>query len=160
MLVAAHKSAIDATPKEVGEWVSYTEANLSKLRELRKKVCVQLRGSEHDSQNVSTFSLDSSRGFRTAAVEDKLKKRITRMRTLGQNILRHVEGLEQAAFTINKNVAEIQRVSGMMKASLMVVDKRVQLRSKRPAPELVDDDFQKALESERVVLESARQKLA
>jgi len=129
---------------------------------LRKKVDVQLqKGSTHNHERsvMSTCSTEN-RGLSGAKEEEQLKKRLTRAQSLSVSVLRHVDDLQQASFKLQDCISALTRASGAMSAAIAVVDKRLQLRSTRPPEEMVDDDFQKSLEAERVVLERARKDLA
>merc|ERR1719401_2363922 len=71
-----------------------------------------------------------------------------------------MESLKTTIYEVNQSVTGLQHSSGTFFASLSVAEKRMELRSKRPAQELVRDLFQEALEQESEALKNVRQNLS
>jgi len=95
-----------------------------------------------------------------AQLEDKLKKRQAKEKSLATEMTQRMEGMDHAAYSVNSVMQDLQRSSGHLWAYSNVADKRLELRSTRPASELVVDEFQEALESERAELTKAHGQLA
>lgn len=150
-----------SVPRDLVEWAAQTKSNLNSLRALRKEASSQIqRDKLVFSANTKVFGDPPDRGLGTAAVEDKLKKRIAASQQLSAIVSNTMVALEQHAFYLRQSAHDMQRSSGIMRGSLAVAEKRLEMRAKRPQTELVPDEFQESLEAERDVLIEARQELA
>jgi len=94
------------------------------------------------------------------ALQDKLKRRHTATENMTTAVLDRMESTEQMIHKVQQQIAELQRASGILYATLSVVEKRLEMRAGRPPSELVRDAFQEALEKEKAVILKGRARIA
>eukprot|EP00931_Biecheleriopsis_adriatica_P060203 TRINITY_DN36133_c0_g1_i1.p1 TRINITY_DN36133_c0_g1~~TRINITY_DN36133_c0_g1_i1.p1 ORF type:complete len:790 (-),score=159.63 TRINITY_DN36133_c0_g1_i1:46-2415(-) len=145
---------------DMAEWTRETQSNLSYVKALRQDAQARLsKGLQVPTSGGMTDAHLLGTAFGYTHVQDKLKRRVENSNAIAVNVTDRIEACEQVMQRVQQHVAELQRFSGILYASLSVAEKRIQLRATRPPTELVRDSFQEALEKEKTVYAKGRQQL-
>eukprot|EP00929_Paragymnodinium_shiwhaense_P071298 TRINITY_DN36260_c0_g1_i1.p1 TRINITY_DN36260_c0_g1~~TRINITY_DN36260_c0_g1_i1.p1 ORF type:complete len:1212 (+),score=404.48 TRINITY_DN36260_c0_g1_i1:146-3781(+) len=89
---------------------------------------------------------------------EKLKRLGTQEKEIAAGLRHHMGAMEQMALAVKKLLVRMQK--SKISENLKVTEARLEIRGRRPEPELIQDDLQKALESEQALLSTSRQRLA
>lgn len=132
----------NATRRDPEDWANHTMSHISDASAVRQEVRDQLRRDVIVNGSAEEPSIGGP------AVEDKLKQRARTTQSWLQALVAGVERMQQSIFSVRQRVSELNRAAGGARLSLSVVDKRLELREKRPPEELTQDAFNEALVSE------------
>jgi Ca2+-binding EF-hand superfamily protein len=135
-------------------WAAQTKSHLSQNEKLRQEVRRQFKIVEQSAR-----AGDKTPSIGGAAVEDKLKSRSLANQHMVSAITHHVETAQQTLFQIRRCISELSQATTAAKAALSVVDLRIELRTQRPPSELIEDNFNDALQQEHTVLHEVIEQL-
>jgi len=138
------------SPTEPGDWASRTHSRVDHVRSLRMQLTTG-KGDDERRQSLKETYASASRplGKVTAALEDRLKKKIQTEQFLAASLKERMESMTQTIFRVRQSVADLNRASGMHWNAINMAEKRMELRSKRPSDEMIRDALEIALEKER-----------
>lgn len=149
-----------AVPKDQVSWAAQTQSGLNSVRALRQEAQGLLtKNMLQRAHAVGAQSDWSSLKRRTNPQEEKLKKGIATSENFAKDLASRLETCERLIRQVYQCVAYLQRNHNTHRAPLSVVEKRLEMRSRRSVQELVRDHLQEALEREQAVLLEGRRQL-
>eukprot|EP00931_Biecheleriopsis_adriatica_P087399 TRINITY_DN61881_c0_g1_i1.p1 TRINITY_DN61881_c0_g1~~TRINITY_DN61881_c0_g1_i1.p1 ORF type:complete len:850 (-),score=193.84 TRINITY_DN61881_c0_g1_i1:173-2722(-) len=118
-------------------------------RELRQKVRHQFRARPKPAEN----------NWEGTGVAEKLKKRIAETEALVKLLGQRLEGTEFMIRRVNETLVVLSNKRELLEQPIAVCAKRIEIRGHRHDDELVQDEFQDALENEQRILQHSSKRL-
>eukprot|EP00933_Yihiella_yeosuensis_P079874 TRINITY_DN93292_c0_g1_i1.p1 TRINITY_DN93292_c0_g1~~TRINITY_DN93292_c0_g1_i1.p1 ORF type:complete len:563 (+),score=139.83 TRINITY_DN93292_c0_g1_i1:58-1746(+) len=140
------------------EWILNTEANLTRAKSLAKDVLQRLRANEsEDLANKEAREVSLRR--QKEGVKKRVQQKVKVHSEVINNSQKSIRQIEDAIVQVEGVQSRITHERYARFADMKVCERRLELRSKRPARENFRDAVQEALEREKYVLNQARQEL-
>lgn len=147
-------------------WTAQARSQLSSARELRQqaKLCLQ-QSSARSARQVPpsgppTGEAAIAMATAAAVAQERWKRKTVTSQGIANKVQSRLETVQSTIRRLTQVVGDLQRAGGARYAALSVVEKRLEIRTKRPPSELTKDAFEDALHQEREVLERVREKLS
>jgi len=129
--------------------VAHTQSQLRDAGQLREEMRKHLRKSASDSK----IRLGG------ASHANKVKQRALHIQELTKELKTLLAGIGSTRITLRRCISDLKQQGGAVKAFLSVCNKRIELRSQRPATELFQDSFDEALSQEQSVYLTVQESL-
>lgn len=130
--------------------VAHTQSHLRDVSHLREEMRKHLRKSASDSK----IRLGG------ASHANKVKQRALHIQELTKELKALLAGIGSTRITLRRCISDLKQQGGAVKAFLSVCNKRIELRSQRPATELFQDSFDEALTQEQSVYLTVQESLS
>jgi len=152
----------NCTPRDPAKWAAQTWSQMNNVRALRQaqEVESQMLRTMHYERHGSTQKEWHTPRHRATAVQNEKKKANTNTEQLAKVLLDRVERTENVLREVRQSVLHLQAARTTRCAQLNVAERRLELRTQRPASELVRDQLQEALEQEQQVLRDVCQQMS
>lgn len=157
-------------PGDHAAWTVQAQSQLSSARALRQQAAALQQGSPgsissraRPSSTLASTSVSSSATIAAtvaaAVSQDRWKKKCAVSNNIAIAVQDRLQTTHSAIRRVSQVVMTLQRANGTRFAALSVAEKRLELRDKRPATEMISDSFQQALEQECEALKRIRERL-
>lgn len=141
-------------PEDLAAWEKCTQSRITTARLLRANIMKKTGPKSDGLGPLGAFKPED-----ILKAETKLTKRTVRLKNLVDSCVEDKQRLRFDLSDVGNALQELYRVTHDMSIAQNIIQERMELRSKRPGPEKVQDHLQKALESEEQVIASARASL-
>jgi len=148
-----------ASARNHAAWAEQARSQLDSARSLREHALTHLRSFDVANWG-SPVRRPQTVSYEVLAAQDRLKRRTVTAEGLAAALAVHMADIDNVISKVSRQIRAMKHLSGTMKAALGVVEKRIELRGKRPSEESIFDSFQEALDKERAVIIGAREQLS
>lgn len=138
------------------KWAAQTSFNMMKAKNLTREMLREVRDNEKAEAESKNAAMENA-----AREKQRLKEQVFEQARVHGEVIgtasKCMRDIENAISNTSDSISLLRQERFLGFAALQVCMRRIQLRARRPAAELIQDTVADALDNERAVLESARE---
>jgi len=155
--VTAEELVMSGTPSgSPDKWQARNNYHISKTRSLARDMLRSVQANEAQERASKDAATEEA-----AREKQRLRDDVFAKASMHGEVIttasKCMRDIEDATLQTDNSLAQLRQERALSFAALQVCKRRIQEREKRPKPELIQDDVADALDSEKKLLETARE---